>query len=58
LPFPTLLAGISETNPFAISGLSSGYIHIVEATPNQEAMGKMKEGKCGDMMKTMDGWFE
>lgn len=36
----------AESNPFAVSDLSSGYMNIAEA--GQEAMGKMKEASCGE----------
>jgi len=36
----------AESNPFAVSDLSSGYMNVAEA--GQEAMGKMKEASCGE----------
>jgi len=43
----TINVAIAETNPFALSELSSAYMQTAEATPDNSA-GKMKEGSCGE----------
>jgi len=39
---------MADSNPFAISDLSSGYMNVAEADSMQENMGKMKEASCGE----------
>ncbi|WP_347988464.1 hypothetical protein [Methylomonas sp. AM2-LC] len=59
LPLTTHIAQ-AETNPFALSTLSSGYMQTAETAPaTPEANTKMKdgacgEGKCGAAMKKVD----
>jgi uncharacterized low-complexity protein len=37
----------SESNPFAINELSSGYMFVAEADKEKKGSSKMKDGACG-----------
>ena len=37
----------SDSNPFAINELSSGYMFVAEADKGKEGASKMKDGACG-----------
>ncbi|WKJ89467.1 hypothetical protein QZJ86_15785 [Methylomonas montana] len=47
---PTLAGNIAQadSNPFALSELSSGYMLTAEAKPDQAGADKMKDGACGE----------
>ncbi|OQK17132.1 hypothetical protein AU255_04320 [Methyloprofundus sedimenti] len=40
----------TDSNPFAMTELSSGYMFVAEADKGEQAAKKMKDGSCGEGM--------
>lgn len=57
----SLVAGVfttaahADSNPFAMTDLANGYMHMAEADYDKKKEGKCGEGKCGGKKKSAEG---